>query len=251
MSDLSWTSDGPTGSPNFDAGFHTDWFMVHAAGQLGAGGSEAMAKLCSTYWYPLYAYVRRKGHGPQEAQDLTQEFFARLLATPWLEDVHPSKGKFRAFLLASMNHFLANEWRREQTQKRGGGQVTFSLDAVEAEDRYRIEPAQGQSPDKVFDRDYARTLFERIRVLLQSECFATGKGHVFEELKGMFDGEANQRSYAELGAKLDMTEAALKKAAQRLRERYCDLLRQEVAATVNDPGEVDEEIRNLCAALCA
>jgi len=251
MSDLNWTLDGPTGSPNFDAGFHTDWFMVHAAGRPGGGASEAMEKLCRTYWYPLYAYVRRKGHGPQEAQDLTQEFFARLLATPWLEDVHPSKGKFRAFLLASMNHFLTNEWRREQTQKRGGGQVTFSLDAVEAEDRYRIEPAHGQSPDKVFDCDYAKALFDRIEMLLRSECFATGKGVLFEELEGIFDGRVNQHRYAELAAKLGMTLAALKKAAQRLRERYRVLLRAEVAETVNDPGEVDEEIRSLCAALCA
>ena len=249
MADFNWTPDGPIGSSGFDTGFHTDWIMVRAASRPDAGDSVAMEKLCSTYWYPLYAYVRRKGHDPHEAQDLTQEFFARLLAGPFLDGVHPSKGKFRSFLLASMNHFLANEWRREQTQKRGGGQVTFSLDAVEAEDRYRIEPAHGQSPDKVFDRDYAKTLFNRIRTLLRSECFATGKGQLFEELKGMFDGERNERSYAELSSKLGMSEAALKKAAQRLRERYYEILKAEVAQTVEDPDGVDEEIRNLSAAL--
>jgi RNA polymerase sigma factor (sigma-70 family) len=249
MPDLNWTSDGPTGSPGFDTSFHTDWLVVRTAGQPGAAASAAMEKLCRTYWYPLYAYVRRQGHAPHDAQDLTQEFFARLLATPWLQEVHPSKGKFRAFLLASMNHFLAKEWRRERAQKRGGGKAVFSLDAVEAEDRYRIEPSHGQSPDKVFERDYARTVLKQVLAALRYECFLSGKGPVFEELKGVFEGEKPADGYVEMAGRLGMTEGAVKKAAQRLRERFHALLRAEVARTVENPTEVDEEIRSLFAAL--
>src|ERR1035437_1833395 len=146
MDDLNWTTDGPTGS----TGFETDWLVVSAAGLSTPEAAGALEKLCRTYWYPLYCYVRRKGHATSAAQDLTQEFFARLLEKPWLCDVHPSKGKFRSFLLASMNHFLANEWRRDQTQKRGGGTTTFSFDATGAEDCYRLEPSHDESPDKIF-----------------------------------------------------------------------------------------------------
>jgi hypothetical protein len=140
MSDLNWNLDGPIGSTSFQ----TDWFVVNAAGRSTPETAGALDKLCSTYWYPLYAYVRRKGHAPQDAQDLTQEFFSRLLESPWLRDVHPSKGKFRSFLLASMNHFLANEWRRNQTQKRGGGRAIFFLEAAAVEDRHRLQPAQNE-----------------------------------------------------------------------------------------------------------
>jgi RNA polymerase sigma factor (sigma-70 family) len=206
-----------------------------------------MERLCRTYWYPLYAYVLRRGRGPHDAQDLTQEFFARLLASPWLQDVHPSRGKFRPFLLASMNHFLANEWRREQTQKRGGGHVPFSLDAVDAEDRYRFEPAHGQTPDKLFERQWALTLLKCAVALVRQEFTLTGKTALVEQLKGTLDGDQHQCSYGEVARRLGMTEGAVKKAAQRLRERYYDLLHAEVAETVDDPAELGEEIRCLFA----
>jgi DNA-directed RNA polymerase specialized sigma24 family protein len=249
MSDFNWTTDGPTGSSGFDTGFHTDWFVIRSASQPGAGAAEAMEKLCRTYWYPLYAYVRRQGHDSHDAQDLTQGFFARLLTQPGLQDLHPSKGKFRAFLLASMNHFLANEWRRDQAQKRGGGRPVFSLDAAEAEDRYRFEPSHHEGPDRVFERAWATTLLKRVRTQLQQECMLTGKSDLFEELKEMFDGEANPSSYAEMAVRLNTSEVGVKKAAQRLRERFGDLLRAEVGQTVDASGDVDEEIRHLFSVL--
>jgi RNA polymerase sigma-70 factor (ECF subfamily) len=245
MSDLNWNLDGPIGSPSFQ----TDWFVVGAAGQSTAAGAEALENLCRDYWYPLYAYVRRKGHAPQDAQDLTQEFFSRLLESPWLRDVHPSKGKFRSFLLASMNHFLANEWRRNQTRKRGGGREIFSLDGVAAEDLYRFEPSHNDTPDKVFERRWAMILVERVVTRLQEEYCVSGKGDLFQALKPMLDGEMNPEGYAAIAARLGMTEAAVKKAAQRLRESYRESLHAEVAQTVSDPLEVEGELRNLFMAL--
>jgi DNA-directed RNA polymerase specialized sigma24 family protein len=245
MTDLNWTLDGPVGSPSFQ----TDWFAVHAAGRSTPEATEALDNLCRTYWYPLYAYVRRKGHAPQDAQDLTQEFFSRLLESPWLRDLHPSKGKFRSFLLASMNHFLANEWRRSQTRKRGGGREIFSLDGVAAEDCYRFEPSHHDTPDKIFERRWATILVERVVTRLQEEYSASGKGGLFEALKPMLDGEMNPEGYAAVAARLGTTEAAVKKAAQRLRESYRELLRAEVAQTVSDPLEIDEEMHHLFTAL--
>ena len=245
MSDLNWTLDGPVGSPSLQ----TDWLVVNAAGRITPEGAGALNKLCSTYWYPLYAYVRRKGHAPQDAQDLTQEFFSRLLESPWLRDVHPSKGKFRSFLLASMNHFLANEWRRSQTQKRGGGREIFSLDGVAAEDCYRFEPSHNDTPDKVFERHWAMILVEQVMTRLQEQYRVSGKGDLFEAVKGMLDGEMNREGYAAMAARLGTTKAAVKKAAQRLREHYQEVLRAEVAQTVSDPTEIDEEMHNLFAAL--
>ena len=243
-----WIPDDSTDPAPFDTGFHTDWTVIRTAGQSGDAATGALEKLCRVYWYPLYAYVRRQGHGPHDAQDLTQEFFARLLATPWLENLHPSKGRFRSFLLASMNHFLANEWRRGQAQKRGGGQPAFSFDSVQAEDRYRLEPAHNETPDKLFEREWAKTLLERTLAQLRRECALTGKAGLLETLGGIFDSAEERHNYAEVSARLGMTEAAVKKAAQRLRERYRTLLRAEVAGTVDDPAEVDEEARCLFSA---
>ena len=246
---LLWPQSGSEDPAAFDTSFHTDWLVIQTAGQPGTAASSALETICRTYWYPLYAYVRRRGHSSHDAQDLTQGFFARLLATPWLQDLHPSQGRFRAFLLASMNHFLAKEWRREQAQKRGGGLPAFSLDSVAAEDRYRLEPSHNQTPDKLFQRQWAMTLLQRVLTSLRQESVAAGKGDLFEELKGMFDGEKNGRSYAQMAGRLGMTEAAVKKAAQRLRNRYHELLRAEVARTVSDAAAVDEEIHCLFAAL--
>lgn len=242
---LSWL-EGPAA---FAPGYRTDWGIVQAASQPGPGGTEALERLCRTYWYPLYAYVRRKGYDSADAQDLTQEFFARLLETPWLQDMDPAKGKFRSFLLAAMNHFLAKEWRRGQTQKRGGGHAVFSLDAAAAEDRYRFEPAHHETPDRVFEHRWALTVIERVLAQLREEKFASSPSALFDGLKAMLTGETKQCGYAAIAVRMGMTEAAVKKAAQRLRERFEQLLRTEVARTVSDVREVDEEIRSLFAAL--
>jgi RNA polymerase sigma factor (sigma-70 family) len=245
MSDLNWTLDGPTGS----VGLQTDWFAVKAAGQTTPEGAEALEKLCRAYWYPLYAYIRRRGHEPSAAQDLTQEFFLRLLKRPWPQDLHPSKGKFRSFLLASMNHFLANEWRREQAQKRGSGREVTSLEVAIAEERYRLEAAHSDSPESVFESRWADALLQRVVAQLTQEYQAAGKEAVFEQLKGMLVGEDDLNSYRQVADRLGTTEAAVKKSAQRLRDRYRELLRAEVAQTVTAPGEVDEEIHYLFSVL--
>ncbi len=242
---LSWL-EGPAA---FAPGYRTDWGVVQAASQAVPESSEALEKLCRTYWYPLYAYVRRKGYEAADAQDLTQEFFARMLERPWLQGVDPAKGKFRSFLLASMNHFLANEWRRGQAQKRGGGQPVFSLDAAAAEDRYRFEPSHDESPDRVFERRWALTAIERALERLGEEKFVSSRSELLEALKETLTGGTGRPRYAQLAARLGMTEAAVKKAAQRLRERFAQLLRTEVARTVSDAREVDGEMRSLFAAL--
>lgn len=245
MPDFNWIPDGPVGSP----GFETEWFTVRAAAEATPQAAEAMERLCRTYWYPLYAYIRRRGFGPSDAQDLTQEFFAHLLARPFLRDVDHTKGKFRSFLLASLNHFLANQGRTEQTVKRGGTTTIFSLDAISAEDRFSLEPSHGESPDRIFDRNWAMTLLERARTRLREECFASGKGESFEALKSKLDDETSHYTYAEIAARLATTEAAVQKTMQRLRERYQELLRAEIAQTVTNPQEVEEELRSLFAAL--
>lgn len=245
MADCNWTGDAPTGSP----GFETEWFTIRAARQPTPQAADALERLCRTYWYPLYAYVRRKGFSPEDAEDLTQGFFARLLAQPFLQGVDQSKGRFRSFLLAAMNHHLANEWRHGQTEQRGGKTELFSLEAVAAEDRYRLEPAHAESPDRIFDRQWAMTLLERARARLREECLAAGKAASFDELKSRLDDETSRFTYTEIAARLGTTEPAVRMTAQRLRARYQELLRAEIAQTVSNPLEVAEEMRSLFAAL--
>lgn len=248
MNQLGSTAGGPRGSAAFAT---THWSAVLGAGTDSLAASAALEELCRTYWYPLYAYVRRRGYDTHDAQDSTQEFFARLLEKNSLSAVHPRKGKFRSFLLASMNHFLAKEWRREQTQKRGGGQPAFSLDVSAAEDRYKFEPVDALDPEKIFERRWAMTLLEQTLARLRVECSESGKADLFDELKGRLAGEKRQDRYAEIAARLNLTEAAVKKAAERLRDRYAELLRMEIAQTVSEPGDVDEELRDLFRALQA
>jgi DNA-directed RNA polymerase specialized sigma24 family protein len=245
LDELNWTADGPTGS----SGFETDWLVVGTAGLSTPEAASALEKVCRTYWYPLYAHVRRKGYDSADAQDLTQEFFTRLLGKPWLRDVHPSKGKFRSFLLASMNHFLANEWRRGQTLKRGGSQPVFSIDAAGAEECLRLEPAHDHSPDKLFDYHWALQVLYRAQTRLEAECLADGKAALYAELKEMLNGDKLPGTYGQAAARLGLTEAAVKKAAQRLRERYQELIRAETAETVSNPFEVEEELRHLFASV--
>jgi len=245
MSELNWIPSETFGSP----GFETEWLTVNTARQGGVGSTEALNKICRTYWYPLYAYIRGKGFDTHAAQDLTQEFFSRLLSKPWLQDVHDSKGKFRAFLLAAMNNFLANEWRREKAEKRGGGQEIFSLDAAEAEQRFRLEPFHNESPDKLFDRSWAMTVLEQASAQLRQECFMTGKIGLFESLKTSLAGEKNDERYADVAARLGITEDAVKKTAQRMRDRYQEIVRAEIAQTLMNPAEVVGETEFILKAV--
>ena len=210
---------------------------------------EALARLCHTYWYPLYAFVRRHAYGPEDAQDLTQGFFAHLLEHDALATVDPAKGKFRSFLLASLRHFLADARDRAQAQKRGGGRAPVSLDVAAAERRYGLEAAAPDSPDKVFERNWAVTLMEQVLERLRAEQVVADKRAQFELLRDCLMGEPDAPQYADLAAQLGLSQAAVKMAVSRLRGRYRQLLRQEIAHTVSRPEEVEEEIRALFAAL--
>ena len=227
----------------------THWSVVLAASQQQTTESaSALESLCRTYWYPLYAYVRRRGYQAADAQDLTQEFFARLLEKDYLRAVDRRKGKFRSFLLAALEHFLANEWRRANAEKRGGKFTFMSLDDT-AERKYLQAPAQGLSSEKFFEQQWAITLLEQAVTKLRAEFITASKGASFEDLKIFLTGEKRTVSYAELALKLDTTESALKMAVSRMRQRYGELLRAEIANTVHSPGEIDEELRALFAAL--
>jgi RNA polymerase sigma factor (sigma-70 family) len=227
----------------------THWSLVLAAGVEDSRGREALARLCQVYWYPLYAFVRRQGHGAQDAQDLTQEFFLRLLEKDYLGDVDRSKGKFRWFLLAALKHFLSKEWARNKAIKRGGGRAFLPLNAVSAEDRYCREPEDDATPEKLFERRWALTLLDQVLTRLSDEYEAMGRRTTFEHLQGCITGDNQLLPYAELAPKLDMTEGAVKVAVHRLRQRYRAVLRDEIAQTVADPAEIDDEIRDLFAAL--
>jgi len=228
----------------------THWSVVMAASHQD--NSESMAALeilCRTYWYPLYAYIRRRGYEPADAQDLTQELFARLLSRHYLRAVDHRKGKFRSFLLAALEHFLCNEWRRSNTQKRGGHFAFVSLENESAEHQYLQATIANHSPEQVFDQQWAITLLERAVAKLQKQFVEAGKGPLFEHLKIFLTGEKPSISYAELAGKLNLTEAALKMAVSRMRQAYGEVLRAEIANTVSEPEQVDEELRALFAAL--
>jgi len=228
----------------------THWSVVLTAGRRDSmQARDALARLCRTYWYPLYAYVRRQGHSPHDAQDLTQEFFARLLAKNYLGDVDRSKGRFRSFLLASLKHFLANEWDKAKARKRGGGQTFVPLEADTAETRYSLEPIDALSADKIFERRWALTLLEQALARLREEHVATGKVALFDLLKDCLTGESHSLPYSELGSRVGMGEGAVKVAVHRLRQRYRALLREEIANTVGSEKEVEEELRYLFAVL--
>jgi len=210
---------------------------------------DALAKLCQTYWYPLYAYVRRRGHSPEDAQDLTQEFFARLLEKNWVGDADQTKGRFRSFLLSALNHFLADEWDKARAQKRGGGLPLVPLQFDTAETRYGVEPADNVTPERSFELRWALTLLEEVLNRLRGEYEQEGKAALFAALNPCLVGERTSQPYAELAKKLGTTEGAVKAAVHRLRQRYRALLRDEIAQTVAGPDEVDEELRHLFAVL--
>jgi RNA polymerase sigma factor (sigma-70 family) len=222
----------------------TRWTVVLAAAREGGtpAGRAALAELCENYWYPLYAFVRRSGHARHDAEDLTQAFFARLLEKNTISGVGPEKGRFRSFLLAAIKHFLANEWDRSQAQKRGGGKVILSLDGAAGESRHPLEPATGLAPDLIFERQWALALLDRVLDRLAEEA-AEKPGH-FAALKG-FLTDAGPGATSEAARALGLSEGAVRVAVHRLRQRYRQLLRAEIAQTVADPAEVDAEIRRL------
>lgn len=235
---------GESGSPS--AFVTTQWSAVLAAGRSDSTQSRsALEHLCRNYWPPLYAYVRRLGHSPHNAQDLTQEFFARLLERNWLARADQARGRFRTFLLVALKRFMANEWNRQHAQKRGGTTPIVSIDQELAESRFAAEPAHNLQPDVLFDRQWAMTLLERTMSRLHDEYVASGRAKLFELLRGCLAKDESALPYAEIATQLNLTEAAVKMAVQRLRARYREILRAEIADTVASPEEIEEEIRHL------
>lgn len=230
----------------------TPWGLVLAAGSTATRESaDALSQLCEAYWYPLYVYVRRNGHSIEDAQDLTQEFFARILEKHYLREADRERGRFRNFLLASLKHFLANEWDRARAEKRGGKKIPISLDAATGEERYRLEPTDQLTPEKIFDRGWALTLLDRTMVRLEQEYAGVSKNDLFSKIKDFLSGNNPRGGYESAASELGMTEGALKVAVHRARRRFGELLRNEVAGTVASPEDVQDEIRYLLAALDA
>ena len=228
----------------------THWSVVLAAGQAGAPRAEAaIENLCRTYWYPLYAYVRRQGHNAHDAQDLTQEFFARMLEKRYLQLADRERGRFRSFLLKSLQHFLVNEWVRGQAQKRGGGQQSIALDEAAADRIFQQEPAAQLAPEMLYDKRWAITLLDRAMDRLGADYAAGGKRDLFDQLKSLLLVENSGETYRELGGQSGLSEGATKVAVHRLRKRFRDAVRAEIAQTVATPAEVDEELRFLMAAM--
>ena len=230
----------------------THWSVVLAAGNSTAPTAQpALEQLCRAYWYPLYAFVRRRGYGPADAQDLTQGFFAYLLERCLVAQADPQAGRFRSFLLASLKHFLAHEHERATALKRGGGQPILSLDQFDPEERYALEPSDGATPEAIYDQRWALLQVENALRRLRADYASADRGPLFDLLKDYVWGDKNTLTLAEIAAQLDLTEEAVKKAVQRLRQRFRDCLRAEVAQTVAMPDQIDYELRHLRAALSA
>jgi RNA polymerase sigma factor (sigma-70 family) len=233
----------PRGRPQFAT---THWSLVLAAGGTDSlEARPAMERLLETYWYPLYAFVRGKGHAAEAAYDSTQEFISRLLERKLLHVADPTKGRFRTFLLTCLERFLVDEWAHANRQKRGGGRTILSLSAPEADERYRLEPADPLTPERIYEKQWAIALLERTLSRLKEEATAAGRGEMFEALAPFLSGDDSGSPYLELAARLGMKEGALRTAVHRLRKRYGALLRDEIASTVSDPKEVEEELRDL------
>ena len=227
----------------------THWTVVLAAGQRHTPQSDgALEELCRTYWFPLYAYVRRRGHTKEDAEDFVQEFFARFLEKNYLAGLSAERGRFRAFLLAALKHFLANEWDKAQAQKRGGGAAHLSLDWQTADTKFQVAATNEPSPDKAFDREWALALLAKVIERLQQECAADGKAKLFEQLKIFLTAGKGALSHTDAAKKLGMDETAVRVAVHRLRKRYRQLLRDEISQTLADESQVDEEMRALFGA---
>ena len=244
------SSRPPTSAPGsrFAA---TRWTIVLAAAdpQAGTHAQRALAELAQTYWFPLYAYIRRQGHDASRAEDLTQDFFARLLEKKSLAGVDRTQGKFRSFLLASLKNFLANARDRSQAQKRGGGKPLIALDALDAEARYALEPADDLTPERLFERRWAWALLDHALAQLRAEYQASGKARLFDALKPSLTAGPDAVNYADVARQLGMTQPTLQVAAHRLRRHYRETLRNQIAQTVSAPELIDEEITYLLGCL--
>jgi RNA polymerase sigma-70 factor (ECF subfamily) len=228
----------------------THWSVVLAAGQgADAEASAALEQLCRTYWYPLYAYVRRRGHGHEDAQDLTQAFLLQLLERKSFSRVDRERGRFRSFLLAGLNYFLVDEHNRAVAQKRGGGKPVVSFDAQTAADRYRLEPVDDRTPDRLYDRCWAVTLLDQVLHRLEQEYGEADKADLFQRLRDFLVAGVADETYADAATGLGMTSEAVKKAVHRLRRRYYELFHEAIASTVADPTQVEDELRHLCAVM--
>ncbi len=228
----------------------TRWSVVLEARDKGLPGSaQALESLCRTYWYPLYVYVRRQGHSAHDAQDLTQAFFERLLEKDYLQAAAQEKGRFRTFLIVAMKRFLLNEWDKVRAQKRGGSQPPISLDAATTESRYLMEPAETVPADRVYERRWALTLLEQAMGRLRADYAASGREAEFGHLKGCLVADRGDVAYGEIATALQMTEGAARVALHRLRKRFRQFFREEIAGTVSNPADVDDEVRYVVSIL--
>ena len=223
--------------------------MLAAAEADSTHAREALAKLCRSYWSPLYRFIRRQGYTVHDAEDLTQAFFERLLEKEFLHQVHPGKGRFRSFLIACLKHFLANKRDHAKAVKRGGRHEFVSIDAEAAEAGMRIDRVPQDAAERLFDREWAVAVLDQVMAQLRDEFLATGKETLFDGLTRTFVGSGETARYATIAAEFGMSESAVKSAAHRLRQRYRLLLRAEIGRTVGEPGAIDEELSHLMAAL--
>lgn len=229
----------------------TQWSVVLAAQGSSAAADEALEKLCRTYWRPLYAFVRREGRSVEEAQDLTQAFFARLLERRDFDAVRREKGRLRSYLIVALKNFLANEWQRNRAIKRGEGHALIPLDELLEHDGSQLEPADNLTADKIYERRWALTVLEQVLARLGEEYREAQKGVLFERFKQLLADEPDQPLQAQIAAELGMNENAVKQAYYRFRQRYRELLHDEIAHTVAVPGDVEDELRHLIAVLRA
>jgi RNA polymerase sigma factor (sigma-70 family) len=235
--------------PNKDGAWFTTthWSVVLSAGR--GQGSEALEILCRTYWYPVYAYIRRKGLATDDAKDATQAFFVTLLERQSLQNASPDKGRFRSYLMSAVNYFLADEHAKATTLRRGGGRMPVELDAIDAEERYRLEPSVPPTPEQLYDRRWALTILDRALKRLGEEYRQTKRGALFEEIQSFLTADPPSAGYAQIATSLEMQEGALKTAIHRLRRRYREFCREEVGRTVADPADIEAELRYLCEVL--
>jgi RNA polymerase sigma factor (sigma-70 family) len=236
-------SDAPARNASFAT---THWSVVLAArADDPARAREALEQLCTVYWYPLYAFLRRRGNQPADAEDLVQGFIEHLLECGFFLATDPDKGRFRSYLLTSLNHFLADGAVRAGRLKRGAGKLPLSLDAVVAERRYALEPADHCDPEQLFEHRWALTLLDTVLKRMETEAAESGRANLFHQIKGLLQGDRGEMPYAKLAPKLGMSEGALTVTVHRLRRRYRELVREEIAHTVSHPVEIDEEMRHL------
>lgn len=229
----------------------TRWSLVLAAGDRRPTSDtrRALTTLCETYWYPLYAFLRGRGHSPADAEDLTQAFFAALLEKEVISKADPAKGRFRSFLLKSLQNFAANAHARKTAAKRGGGAFQLSLELAQAEGRFSLEPSTDETPERSFNRRWAIALLDRVMSQLREEAVERQKAEQFDALKPYLTGDDDGSSYAELATSLGMTEGAVKVAVHRMRRRFRELIREEISQTVASPSDVDDELRHLLSAV--